>query len=444
MPLNYIEKWLHEIIRKEGGPYEIHRSDVEAYQLFHLRRILQYAYANSSFYRDRFDAAGFNPDRLRNIRDLAGIPFTEPEDLAREPYRFLCLSRAEIARPYSFVTSGTTGPRKKIFWTHADVAKIVDFMAAGMGMVAGAGDVVQILLPDGRPNSQADLLRKGVLKLGATPVVADMDLSADDQHRLMQEARSSVIFGYAGRLFRITLELEAKHDLRKSGVRILFLAAEYLPEARRQQLQKTWGCRVHTHYGLTEMGLGVAVECEARNGYHFNEAALLLEVIDPRTGASVSAGDEGELVFTTLTREAMPLIRYRTHDLSRLRPEPCPCGAATLLRIDKIRKRLESIVVLESGEEVYPALFDDVLFEIPGLVDYQLVLKREGEKERLDFRIEMARELDLSAIRKTLLAAPVVARSVRAESMVEPIIELAGRGALQAVSRAKKMIVDRR
>jgi phenylacetate-coenzyme A ligase PaaK-like adenylate-forming protein len=446
VPNNYIESWIHDIIRKEVGENEVGRSGVEAYQLRKLRTTLQYAYDNSSFYREHFDRAGVKPGRVSNLADLSAFPFTEPEHLAKAPYRFLCLSRAEIARPYSFVTSGTTGPRKRIFWTRGDIERITDFMAAGMGMVAGPGDVVQILLPDGRPDSQADLLRKGVLKLGATPVVADMEMSAEDQFLLMEESRSTVIFGYTGHIFRLSVELEAKHDLRASGVRVLFLAAEYLPEARRRELERLWDCRVHTHYGLTEMGLGVAVECEAKAGYHFNEAGLLLEVVHPRTGNPVKAGEEGELVFTTLNREAMPLIRYRTHDLSRLITEPCPCGAVTLLRIDKIRKRLESIIVLGSGDEMYPALFDDALFEIPGLIDYQVVLKRQGSRDYLDFKVELARERpdSLSVIKEKLLSTPLIAKNIKAGSMAEPSIELAPWGALQSTSRAKKMIVDRR
>ena len=146
----------------------------------------------------------------------------------------------------------------------------------------------------------------------------------------------------------------------------------------RQELKRIWNCDIRTHYGLTEMGLGVAVECEAQDGYHFNEADLVLEIVHPETGAPVPAGEEGEMVFTTLTREAMPLVRYRTHDLSRLIREPCTCGAASLLKIDTVKKRLESIATVGDGDEIYPSLFDDVLFEIPGVVDYQVIATREG------------------------------------------------------------------
>ncbi len=455
----YLENWLYNIINvKLAGDVEfrsfmhrnrlgwLKRSDVEMYQFFMLRKVLQYSYKRSSFYRNLYSQARIHPDEIKSLEDLQKLPFTEPRALSEVPYRFLCLSQAEVARPYTFVTSGTTGPQKKIFWTQGDLERITDFMAAGIGTVADRSDVIQIALPDGRPNSQADLLCKGVRKLGATPVVAAMELSPEEHLRLIERSHSSVVFGYAQHLFRITKELEGQHALCAKGVKVLFLAAEYLPDAKRREIQKIWDCRVHTHYGLTEMGLGVAVECDARNGYHFNEADLLLEVIDPWTGKPVASGQEGELVFTTLNREAMPLIRYRTHDISRLILDPCSCGAAAMLKIDSVRKRLESIIAIGEGDEMFPSLFDDVLFEIPGLIDYQVAVTRQGDKDRLDFKIEMTPECmdSMPEINRKLLSTPILEKNINAETMVTPGIEIVEQGSLRSVNRAKKMIVDRR
>jgi phenylacetate-CoA ligase len=194
------------------------------------------------------------------------------------------------------------------------------------------------------------------------------------------------------------------------------------------------------------MGLGVAVECVAGNGYHFNEADLLVEVVNPSTGERVPPGEEGELVFTTLNREAMPLIRYRTHDISRLLVEPCPCGADTLLRIDTVKKRLGSILEIGDGDEIYPTYFDDVLFEVPGLIDYQVTVTGEENKDRLDFKAEMisSAETAASEIKRRLLSVPIVAKNIAAGRMAEPRISIVGWNSLKAVGRAKKMIVDRR
>lgn len=459
MPTIYLETWLHQMVRNQvksdpdhfrltggHGPGRITRSDVEAFQFHKLRQTLLYAYDKSTFYHELFDKSGIKPEDVRTRDDLSKLPFTEPRHLAETPYRFLCLSQTEVARAYTFTTSGTTGPQKKVFCTQGDIDRMVDFMAAGMGTVATAKDVVQILLPDGRPNSQADLLSKGVRKLGATPIVASVDLSAEGQLELIEKSHSTVVFGRTGRLFRITKELQPKHELSTKGVKVLFVTSEYLPEAMRRELQDAWNCRVHSHYGMTEMGLGVAVECQARNGYHFNEADLLLEVINPRTGEVLQPGEEGELVFTTLSREATPLIRYRTHDLSRLVTEPCSCGATTLLKIDKVKKRLESMVTIGDDDQIYPTLFDDLLFEIPGLIDYQVTLSRKGNKDCLSFKVEVAqdgRDLVPEVARK-LLAVPLIERNVASGRMAEPAVEVVGWGTLAPVSRAKKLIIDKR
>jgi phenylacetate-CoA ligase len=453
-----LESWIHSIIKAElardaeyrrfankSSLVSVARTDVRAYQDFRLRQILRYCREKSSFYRDLFQTASVEPGDIRGSGDLAKLPFTEPHHLADNAYRFLCTSQAEVARPYTFVTSGTTGPQKKIFWSQLDLNRIVDFMAAGIGTVADAGDTVLILLPDGRPNSQADLLFKGVHKLGATPRVANIDLSAQELLRVIDASRCAVIFGFTRKLFRLSKELQLQCNLSEKGVKVLFLASEYLPAAMRQYLQQTWGCEVRTHYGLTEMGLGVAIECEACDGYHFNEADLLLEIINPRTGDVVAEGEEGELVFTTLNREAMPLIRYKTHDLSRLLPEPCSCGASSLSKFDKVRKRLETITTIGDGDEMHPALFDDVLFEIPDLVDYQVIVTGAEGKDRLDFRIELISDRrPIPEIARKLLSAPIVEKNIAAGKMLPPRIELVDPGSLQSIGRAKKMILDRR
>jgi phenylacetate-CoA ligase len=454
-----LESWIHSVIQLNWqndaefrhftckDPLDIPaRSDVEAYQLFRLNRALRRCRDNSSFYRELFRTACAPAEDIRDLHDLAKFPFTEPCYLSESPYRFLCTSQAEIARPYAFITSGTTGPQKKIFWTQNDLDRITSFMSAGIGTVASPGDNVLILLPDGKPNSQADLLRQGVLKLGATPFVAGAELTANEFLAAVDASRCKVIFGYTRKIFRLSKELEIQHDLRKKGVEVLFLAAEYLPQGMRQQLKRIWNCDIRTHYGLTEMGLGVAVECEAQNGYHFNEADLLLEVVNPKTGNPQPAGEEGELVFTTLNREAMPLIRYRTHDLSRLILEPCPCCQGSLLKIDVIRKRLESIATIGGADEIYPALFDDALFEIPGLMDYVVMVTQKSGLDHLAFKIEMAAEQTgmIAEIRRKLLSTPVIAKNLAIQKMVEPGIELVRCGGLQSVGRAKKMIVDRR
>lgn len=454
----FLESWIHSVIknllagdaeyRRFAGKESqgtVSRTDVQTYQAYRLRRALRYCREKSSLYRDLFRQMSLEPEDIGSLKDLVRLPFTEARHLSEAPYRLLCTSQSEVVRLYTFITSGTTGPKKKVFWTQADLDRITDFMAAGIGTVASLDDTVLILLPDGRPNSQADLLYKGVKKLGATPVTASVDLSAQEFLKAIDESRCSIIFGYTRTLFRLSKELKLQADLRKKGVKVLFLASEYLPAAMRRELDQIWDCEVRTHYGLTEMGLGVAVECEACEGYHFNEAELVLEVINPETGAPVAEGEDGELVFTTLNREAMPLIRYRTRDISRIIPGPCPCGASSLLRFAQVKKRLETQAILASGDEMYPTLFDDALFEIPSLVDYQVIVTNKGDKDRLDFRVEVIPENSpIEEIAAKLASTPIIAKNVASGKMVPPRIEPVERGSLRLTSREKRMVLDRR
>ena len=428
------------------GRSALTRSDVYRYHLHKLQTTLRYAAQNSSFYRELFQKANVSPEDILTLADIEKIPLTEPEQVAASPFRFLCLSRSETARVHNFVTSGTTGPRKKIFWTKNDLDRIVCFLAAGIGTVSGRGDVVNVWLPAGLPYGQADLLCRGVKKIGARPVTAPMDISSEDHLRLIRETGVTVIFGLTRRILRLTRELERFHDLSKLGVNALFLTAEYLPDKARAYLQKTWNCRVRTHYGLTEMGLGVAVECDSGGGYHFNEADLLAEIVDIETGRPVAPGEEGELVFTTLTREDMPLIRYRTRDISSLITEPCSCDAKALGKFAFVRKRVDGIMRLAGGEELYPALLDGALMDMPGFIDYRAVIDRVNDMEILRLNVELIQSDPgkIPEIMKRLLDVPALAKSVNAGKMMDPLIEIVASGDMRNTDTRKRLITDRR
>lgn len=180
----------------------------------------------------------------------------------------------------------------------------------------------------------------------------------------------------------VQLLLLARHPLGqalklKSGL----LTADHVPDAIVAVLEQTWGCVVYNHYGMTEMGLGGGVECKARQGYHLREADLLFEIIDPITGLPVAEGQPGEIVFTTLTRRGMPLVRYRTGDLSRFIAGGCPCGTA-LKTLEQVRQRLSGIVPISEKSRLIMADLDEALFPIPGLVDFTAQL-RQGERAQL-------------------------------------------------------------
>jgi phenylacetate-coenzyme A ligase PaaK-like adenylate-forming protein len=420
------------------------RSDLENFQLFQLRNTLRYVCAKSLFYRELFSKKGIEPGEIQSLTDLVKLPFTEPEELAEAPLKFLCVPLGEVTRVITFTSSGTTGPQKRISFSEKDIEVMTDFMAAGMSVVATSDDVVQIMLPKGMVLGQSDLLARGVEKMGATPVITGIEPSPDEQIQAIKRYGSTVLFCETLRLNRITVQAKSNHDLTKLGVKTLFVTSNYLSDSMKTNLQFAWNCEVFTHYGLTEMGLGVAVECPAHNGYHFNEADLLAEVIDPETGRVLPDGQEGELVFTTLNREAMPLIRYRTHDISRLSAKPCQCGITTLKKLDRITRRLESVVRIGDGDEIYPAMFDEALYTIPDIVGYEVSIGKDGVKDSLTFQVEIARKGTAveELIREVTSEVPAVQKNVKGGRMTIPEIQLVTPGSLQKGTRAKKLIRD--
>ncbi len=376
-----------------------------------------------------------------SLRDLARLPLTEPRDLASAPYAFACVSQAAIARAITFTSSGTTGPQKRVFFSDADLRRMTDFMAVGMRTVAAPGDVVQIILPAGPPNSQADLLSKGVLKMGGVPVVTGTAPTVS-QLEAIEKFHPAVIFGSTGRIYRLTKEAEQLCQTAKLGVRCVFVTSEYLSPSMREYIREAWGAEVISHYGMTEMGLGVAVECGQGDGYHFNELDLIVEVIDPESGAVLGDGAEGELVFTTLHREAMPMLRYRTHDVATVWTAPCGCGATVLKKIGPIFKRTEGILRL-NGIELYPSLLDDAIFRVPEVVDWRASLVGTQCPKTLHIQVEL---LDSAwtketGIDKAVLQVDSVRDAVESGELRLAIESLPG-GSLVRTSRAKKLIAQ--
>jgi phenylacetate-coenzyme A ligase PaaK-like adenylate-forming protein len=386
------------------------------------------------------------------LADLPRIPFTTPANLVEVPYKLLSISLTEIDRVFTRVTSGTSGQPKKVFFTGNDLEIITDGMAAIMNTafsssgLAAQGCVIQIFLANGTPMSQVSLVARGVEKMGGLPVAGDITVDTEEQIRAIQEARPVMLMGSAFRIHRITQEARQSLDLAKIGVKIIFITSEYLPPSMRRNLIDSWKAEVFHHYGMTEAGLAAAIECQAHDGFHFNEADFLFEVVDPSTGEVLEESEEGELVFTTLSREGMPLIRYRMGDISRLTRDPCKCGASTLGRIGTITKRVGSIATIGQGTQIYPALFDDVLYSFPNLIDYRVFLSKEGDKDCLTCKVELTeKEARLGErVTEAILNIAPIRESFEANLLTQPRIEFAEPGEIKRAGRVKQRIIDNR
>ena len=277
-------------------------------------------------------------------RPSARFPFTTEEDIRRQPLRFLCVSQSEVSRVVTLQTSGTTGDPKRVLLY--DRRSGTDHRLLSITVCPRSPapvTAVLILMPGALPGSVGDLLVKGLERLGAVGVPHGPVSEASRTLDVMEKERIDTLVGIPTQVLGLA---------RLSGGRAapgsVLLSADHVPDAVSKELQRIWGCEVFTHYGTTEMGFGGGIECEARKGYHLREADLYIEIVDPETGKSVSEGEPGEVVFTTLTRRGMPLIRYRTGDVSRFVPGDCPCGTV-LKTLAPVKGRLRSIRHLEHG-----------------------------------------------------------------------------------------------
>ncbi|WP_300686070.1 DVU_1553 family AMP-dependent CoA ligase [uncultured Bilophila sp.] len=311
-------------------------------QLARFNAVLRHVRRNGVFYRKRL--AGLFERRgdlietgmwPREPFDVAEIPLTEAADIKRDGGRFLCVPLDEIARIVTLSTSGTTGIPKRLAFAADDLESTLDFFAHGISVLVRAGDSVLILLPGAeRPDGVADLLRRALPRIGARGIPGDPAADPKLFRKEVERYRPQCLVAAPSQLRRLLEGLESPPNLRA-----VLSSAEPLPDDVRGALAARWGCAVFDHYGLTETGYGGGGECPSHDGYHLREADLYWEVIDPFSGEPVPDGTPGEVVFTTLTRRAMPLIRYRTGDLASMLPGPCACGSP-LRRLSRIRGRL--------------------------------------------------------------------------------------------------------
>lgn len=320
-----LDDWIAEKIETEGR--RLRRVELERYQLDRINRTLALAVEKSPFYRSRFGAV-----KLDSLPEIAGLPFTTPEDLRADPHLLLCVRPGEISRIVTLKTSGSTGDSKRVFFTEADLELCTDYFHHGMRNLVDETDTVGILFPFETPASVGDQLIRGLGRLGAEAV----PLFGLSKEEISASIRSKKITSLAGMPNQIA-ELAETYP-RHSSIKTVLLSADFVSDEIRKTVNKSWGAEVFEHYGMTEMGLGCAVSCEYQRGYHVREADLYLEIIDPATGKTVPDGEWGEIVFTTLTRVGMPFIRYRTGDISRWKTEPCSCGSVLKL-LDYIRDR---------------------------------------------------------------------------------------------------------
>jgi len=374
------------------------------------------------------------------------LPFTTSENLKDNPLNFLCVSQNDINRIVTLQSSGTTGKPKRLFFTEADQELTIDFFHHGMLSLVRPEDRVLIMLPGEIPGSVGDLLRLGLERAGVIGVVHG--LVTDPKTTLEQIKRDNinVLVGIPTQVLSLARFKDAKGCSPSLSLRSVLLSTDYVPLAIVQELERAWGCRVFNHYGMTEMGLGGGLECEGFCGYHFREADLYIEIIDPSSGRPVVDGQPGEIVFTTLTRSAMPLIRYRTGDMSRFLLGPCACHTV-LKRLELIKSR--DRVYLTQADYLTMANFDEVLFALDDVLDFEVTLT-EGMQEKenhLQLDVQLKGPVSLEAkrnVQEALDRIPLVKNARQNGSLRVFLYLVASSGVVSRKSTAKRQIQDKR
>lgn len=366
------------------------REKIEQLQLERLKAALKYAYERTALYRKKFDQAGIKPEDIKTLQDISLLPMTTKEDFRDNyPFGMFAVPMDQVVRLHA--SSGTTGKLTVVGCTRNDMENWTEVVARMISMTGvNSSDVTQIAFGYGLFTG-AHGLQYGMERVGAT-VIPISGGNSEKQLMLMQDFGTTVLVStptYALHLGEIAREkgIDPRRDLK---VRIGLFGGEAFSEEYREQIQEMWGMLATDNYGLSEAGgPGFSGECELICGQHIAEDFFLTEIVDPETLRPVEPGQKGEVVITTLAREAVPVVRYRTKDISSIDYEPCACGRTTA-RLSKITGRSDDMMVIR-GVNVFPSQIESVLVSIDGLAPhYQIIRYNKGYLEDIEIQVEVS------------------------------------------------------
>jgi phenylacetate-CoA ligase len=365
------------------------RDELEALQLRRLRQLVDKVYYNVPFYRKKFEELGVRPEHIRTLADVRHLPFTEKQDLRNNyPFGLFAVPRDNVVRVHA--SSGTTGKATVVGYTARDVHNWADLMARSFMCAGGSRqDIVHNAYGYGLFTGGLGM-HYGVERLGAT-IIPISGGGTRRQVMLLRDFGATVLCStpsYAMYLYETIVE--SGIDVADLKLHTGIFGAEPWSEKMRAEIESKLRIKALDIYGLSEiMGPGVAMECrEAQDGLHLWEDHFLMEIIDPKTGEVLPKGETGELVITTLTKEAQPLIRYRTRDITQINAIPCKCGR-THRRMGRIQGRSDDMLIIR-GVNVFPQQIEAILLETQGITPhYQLILRREGSLDTLEVKVEV-------------------------------------------------------
>lgn len=417
------------------------REEIRKIQLERLRETMKRAY-RVPFYKERMDQIGMKPEDFHTLEDLQKMPFTVKTDLRDHyPYGLFAEPMENIVRIHA--SSGTTGKPIVAGYTRNDLENWAECIAR---LITAAGarksDIAQISFGYGLFTGALGL-HYGLEKIGAA-VVPISSGNTERQINLMRDFGSTVLVAtpsYAMHMAEVAEQMDAMKDIK---LRVGLFGAEASTEEMRAKLEERWGIIATENYGLTEvMGPGVAGECEFKKGMHINEDHFLCEIINPETGEVLPEGEQGEMVITTLTKEGMPMIRYRTRDITRLIAEKCECGR-TSLRMEKCKGRSDDMLIIR-GVNVFPSQIESVLLGVKEIgPHYEIEVDRENYMDKIEVRVELIESsllenfAELENLRRSIMA------KLRVVCQIDIPVRFVSPNTLKRFEGKAKRVIDRR
>lgn len=420
------------------------REALEALQLKRLQHTLEKVYATVDFYKRAFDRKGIKPYHIKSLKDLQKLPFTYKQDLRDNyPFGLFAMPKDSIVRIHA--SSGTTGKPTIMGYTKRDIgiwAELIarTFTAAGVGK----GDILQNAYGYGLFTGGLGA-HYGAELIGAS-VIPISGGNSKKQIMMLNDLGSTAISctpSYALNLYEVAVEEGV--DLRELPVRVGIFGAEPWTYAMRNEIEEKWGIDALDIYGLSEIiGPGVAFEClDAKHGLHINEDHFIVELIDPDTEEPVEFGQPGELVFTTITKEAVPLIRYRTRDITTLIKEPCKCGR-TFIRMEKVTGRSDDMLIIR-GVNVFPSQIESILVEKKGIKPhYLLVVDRVDNLDTLEVLVEVGDELFSDEIKVLQGIEKSIEKDIKDIVGISAKVKLVEPKTIQRSEGKAKRVIDKR
>jgi len=421
------------------------REELEQLQIERLQSTLNRVYRNVAFYRGTFDAHRVDLEKLKDIRALRNLPFTTREDLQNSyPYDMFAVPLRDIVRIHS--KPGTTGRPIVVGYTRNDLRNWTECVAR---LLVAAGitehDVVQIAF-DYSLLAGGFGFHQGAEQIGASVIPMSLTTSVERQITIMKDFKTTALISTPGYAISIATAIESLQvHPERLHLRLGLFGGERWSESLRRQIEARLHIVATDTYGLTEiMGPGVAGECPARQGLHINEDHFIVEVVDPKTLEPLRPGEAGELVFTTITKEGFPLIRYRTGDITSVDTEPCACGR-TLMRMARVTRRTDDLILFR-GATFFPAQIDEILAEVVGLGShYQILLGRQGAADTLEIRVDVSGAVpSLDEVKALELLRGRLIRRIKAALDVDARITFVEPKLLQQDIAAQGRVVDNR